>query len=319
MPDMQRGATRDVMAIADRLGVPPLLLTGGPWAIRPDLLGWMAEAARFPERVAGPVQAAATATQAPVARGVAVIPLTGIITPQGSFLSFLFGGAPGGLQSFRETLREAVASPDVYAIVLDVDSPGGLADLIPETAAEVRAARNIKHITAVADTKMNSGAYWIASQASEIVATPSGVAGSIGVYRMHVDASGLNAQMGLKVTYIHAGEHKVDGNSDEPLSGNAQADWQSNVDDIYEMFVADVAAGRRVSEGTVLDAFGQGRTLNARRALQAGVVDRVDTYEAVVTGLLGGARSEGARADLPVQKRVASVSDRAARADLLFS
>lgn len=279
--------TRSVLTRAAELGVPPLLLSASPWAIRPELLGWVAEAARFPEAtdVAATTEAKRKTRAGP--GGVAVVPLTGIITPQGSFLSFLFGGAPGGLLAFRESLREAVASPDVSAIVLDVDSPGGLVDLVPETAAEVRAARDVKPIVAVADTQMNSAAYWIASQAKELVATPSGDAGSIGVYRMHVDWSGNNAMNGIKVSHVHAGLHKVDGNPDEPLNSEVMADWQADVNDVYDTFVADVAAGRKTSRKAVLEGYGQGRTLNAKRALEAGLVDRIDTYENVVRGLLG--------------------------------
>lgn len=300
MPDR---SSRDVLTGAARLGVPPLLLGGGPWAIRSDLLAWVAEAARFPEHT-GPAQAARPAARQP-RTGVAVVPLTGIITPQGSFLSFLFGGAPGGLLAFREALQEAVSSPEVGTIILDVDSPGGLVDLVPETAAEVRAARDVKDVIAVADTQMNSAAYWIASQASTVVATPSGDAGSIGVYRVHDDLSGLNAQIGIKVTYIHAGDRKVDGNPDEPLSPTAIADWQADVDDVYELFVADVAAGRGVSEATVLSDFGEGRTMNARRALDAGLVDRIATFDEVVGELLGQV-PEGAHATDPVPPKLAS-------------
>lgn len=306
----------DFFTTAAKLGVPPLLLSGSPWALRPDLLGWVANAARFPEH-AGPM--AATRAAQPQARGVAVVPLSGILTPMGSFLSFLFGGAPGGLQSFREALREAVNAAEVDSIVLDVDSPGGLVDLVPETAAEVRAARDVKPIVAVADTQMNSAAYWIASQASEVVSTPSGAAGSIGVYRMHIDESGLNAKIGVNVSYVHAGEHKVEGNPDAPLSPEALAYWQSDIDDVYEMFVSDVAAGRRVSETTVLDSYGQGRMFNAKRALEAGLVDRIDTYDNVIGGLLGSvADSARAQAALPPAEPVVPARIDAALAELLF-
>src|SRR5262245_31629619 len=60
-----------------------------------------------------------------VTGGVAVLPLTGVITPRPSFLSLLFGGG-GGLEGFRSQFREALASEDVAAILIDIDSPGGL-------------------------------------------------------------------------------------------------------------------------------------------------------------------------------------------------
>ena len=261
------------------------MLSGSRWAIRPETL---------PEIAAAQVPRAGTLT-APgdpqTMTGVAVIPLTGVITPQGSWLSALFGGAPGGLAGFRAAFAEAIESPAVSAIVIDVDSPGGLVDLVPETAADLQAAKGMKPIVAVADTQMCSAAYWIASQADEIVASPSASVGSIGVYQMHIDESGLNQMLGLRITYISAGEYKVEANPDAPLDPEAAAYMQQGVDDLYGMFVADVAQGRGVDAQAVLDSYGQGRSMNAQRALSAGLVDRIGTYEAVVGGLLGSGTS----------------------------
>jgi signal peptide peptidase SppA len=208
-----------------------------------------------------------------------------------------------GLVDFRDEFRAAVQSPDVGAIVLDVDSPGGLVDLVPETAAEIRDARGTKPIVAVANTMAASGAYWIAAQADELVVTPSGSVGSIGVYMVHEDWSGFNEQQGIQPTYISAGEYKTEGNPDEPLSDEARADWQQEVDDLCAMFVADVAAGRGVTAQQVRDGYGKGRTLIADRALAAGMVDRVDTIETVIGALLvpgstGGAAARAGRASV---------------------
>jgi signal peptide peptidase SppA len=284
----------------------PLTLGRSTWAIRGDALPRLIEAhraggGRALERLAIRASAAvpkAARRQAAARAGgaVAVIPLTGVITPRGSFLSMLFGGGGGGLVDFRENFRQAVVDPDVGAIVLDVDSPGGLIDLVPETAEEIRAARGDKPIIAVANTMAASAAYWIASQADELVVTPSGDVGSVGVYMVHEDWSGWNENQGILPTYISAGRYKTEGNPDEPLSDDARADWQQEVDDLYAMFVGAVAAGRGVPEATVRDGYGEGRTLLAERALAAGMVDRIDTIESVVGGLLadGGRRPAAA-------------------------
>lgn len=318
MTDPARTAAGDLLKQAADAGVAPLLLLdGSPWAIRREVLPQLADAARWPVMAGMNTTRAATPAQ-PVTAGVAVIPLTGIITPQGSWLSMLYGGAPGGLCAFREAFAGALNSPDVSAILIDVDSPGGLCDLVPETAAEIRDARGTKPIVAIADTQMCSAAYWIASQADEVVITPSGYAGSIGVYRMHIDFSRANNDMGVAVTYVHAGKYKVEGNSDEPLGQEARDKWQSDVDDVYETFVADVAAGRQVSGQVVIDDYGQGRTMNARRALEAGLVDRVATYENVIDGLLGRAEPAGASATAVAAALLAQRRDgNVAAADLI--
>jgi signal peptide peptidase SppA len=289
MTDTSRTASEMLMQAADA-GVAPLLLGGSHWAIRQDVLPRIASAMRLQTDALTVSRRAESPTPQTAPSGVVVIPLTGIITPQGSFLSMLFGGAPGGLLAFREQFRAAMASPDVSAIVIDVDSPGGITDLVTETATEIRAARGQgKRIVAIADTQMASAAYWIASQADEIVATPSGSAGSVGVYRIHQDWSVANAQMGIAFSYIAAGKYKVEGNPDQPLDEAARAAWQADVQDAYDMFVADVAAGRGVSAETVIADYGEGRSMNAQRALDAGLVDRVATFDEVVSGLLASA------------------------------
>jgi cell division septation protein DedD len=123
------------------------------------------------------------------------------------------------------------------------------------------------------------------------------------VYMVHEDWSGWNEQQGIQPTYISAGQYKTEGNPDEPLSDEARADWQQEVNDLYAMFVNDVAAGRSVTAQVVRDTYGEGRTLIADRALTAGMVDRIDTIETVIGGLLvpgstGGAAARAGRASI---------------------
>jgi signal peptide peptidase SppA len=287
----------------------PLTLGRSLWAIRPDALPRIVEAHRNGRALAAALGAAATARAARrdatqhAGGGVAVIPLTGVITPRDSFLSLLFGGGSGGLQGFRDDFRTALGSPDVGSIVLDIDSPGGLIDLVPETAAEIRAARGDKPIIAVANTQAASAAYWLASQADELVVTPSGDVGSVGVYMLHEDWSGFNEKQGIAPTYISAGRYKTEGNPDAALSDDAQKAWQQEVNDLYSMFVEAVAAGRDVSASTVRDGYGEGRTLLADRALNAGMVDRIATLETVVGEQLGGRSTRAGASALSAARR----------------
>jgi len=217
---------------------------------------------------------------------IAVLPLRGTIRPRGSWLSQLFGGG-GGLLDFRESFREALADPNVSAIVLDIDSPGGLIDLVPETAAEIRAGRDIKTVVAVSNTLCASAAYWIGSQASEFVVTPSGQVGSVGVFCVHEDFSRMEDMMGISTTIISAGDYKTDGNPYEPLSNTARAAIQDQVDQLYAMFTGDVAAGRGVKQQAVAAGYGSGRLLLASDALAVGMVDRIETLEDTLARLGG--------------------------------
>jgi signal peptide peptidase SppA len=219
---------------------------------------------------------------------IAVLPLQGVITPRGSMLARIFGFGGGGLVGFREDFRAALADDNVSAIIIDIDSPGGLIDQVPETAAEILAARNPdKPIVAVANTLAASAAYWIASAADEISVTPSGQVGSVGVFTVHEDVSKMAAQMGITVTVISAGRYKTEGNPYEPLSKAAAAAMQVNVDDIYGMFVDSIAAGRGVAPAAVRAGYGEGRVVLADRAQQLKMVDRVETLEAAALRLGG--------------------------------
>src|SRR5215467_6271108 len=130
------------------------------------------------------------------------------------------------MDGIRARLEAAAANPDVSAIVLDVDSPGGTVAGTPETAAAVRRAAEVKPVVAVANSLAASAAYWIASQASSLVVGPSADVGSIGVISAHIDRSKMLEDMGLRVTVVSAGRYKAEGNPFAPLSDEAKANMQ---------------------------------------------------------------------------------------------
>lgn len=273
------------------------LLAESPWAIRPDVLPGVVDAVRAHIQAGGdgePEVAAEpnAATRLGAAGGTAVIPIRGVITPHPTLLGLIFG-IDSSLGRLRKMVRRAVSDPDISAIVLDIDSPGGVVDGVPEMAAELRAARDRKPVVAVANASAASGAYWLASQATELHVTPSGDVGSIGVFGVHTDVSGLEQRLGVKTTLISAGKYKVEANPFEPLSDEARESIQQMVDAYYGMFVADVAKGRRVKEADVRGGFGEGRMVLAKPAVAAGMADRVGTVEDAIvraSRLTGGDR-----------------------------
>jgi signal peptide peptidase SppA len=195
-------------------------------------------------------------------------------------------------------VKGALADPDVGAVLLDLDSPGGVVDGIPEAAATLRAMRGSKPIVAVANGMAASAAYWLASQADEMSVTPSGAVGSIGVYATHRDMSGAGKLQGVATTLVSAGKHKTEGNPWEPLSDEARAAIQHDVDHFYNLFTADVAKGRGVKQADVKTGYGEGRVMNAKDALAAGLVDRVETLGEAATRLSRrGAETSTARAE----------------------
>lgn len=232
---------------------------------------------------------------------VAVTPLVGSIIPRADGMAESSGAV--SVQRFRRNLRQALADPEVGSVVIDVDSPGGTVDQVPEMAEEIYAARGDKPIVAVANTLAASAAYWIASAADELVVSPSGEVGSIGVFAMHQDMSGMMEQRGVTVSLIAAGKYKVEGNPFEPLSEEAREAVQGRVDEYYEMFVAAVARQRGVKRSDVRNGFGEGRVVGAREAVRLGMADRVATLDETVERLVGGRRRRSAGATLDVRRR----------------
>lgn len=204
---------------------------------------------------------------------IGILPIQGVIGERMNLLDDISGGTSTELisQQFRAMLNDS----SIKAIILDINSPGGVARSVEEIGQEIYDARGIKPIVAQVNTCAASAAYWIAAQADEIVVTPSGWAGSIGVYTIHEDISEMLAKEGIKETLIYAGEFKVLGNEFEPLSDEAKSVMQQRVDELAASFVRAVARGRKVSLSQVNERFGQGLMFNADELVDRGMADKV--------------------------------------------
>ena len=271
---------------------------GKPWAILPEVWSQLARAAR--DHAAGQEIAASgrgrTAGASQQIRGVAVINIFGVIQQHRSWMMDLFGGT--STAAVGAEIRAASSDPSVRAIVLNINSPGGGVQGVPELASEILKARTKKQVTAVANSMAASAAYWLASQASDLVITPSGSVGSIGVFATHEDVSKALDAEGVKVSLVSAGKYKTEGNPYEPLGEEARANLQADVDAFYGMFVRAVAVGRRVTNSDVLQNYGQGRMLLANQAVRLGMADRLDTLDGVIRQSLRIPAPRGARAIL---------------------
>ena len=213
----------------------------------------------------------------------AVLPIYGVITHRETFLSHLFGGT--SVMSFSAALKQALSDPNISTIIFDVDSPGGSIEGIQELSDEIYAARGKKFMIAQANAAMASAAYWIGSAAHEIVVTPSGQVGSIGVLAAHEDISKALEAKGIKMTVLTYGAHKAEDSPFTPLSEDARAHIQGMVNTVGEIFTSAVARNRGVSASTVQSSFGQGRMVLARDAVRANMADRVGTMTDTIARL----------------------------------
>lgn len=213
--------------------------------------------------------------------GVAVIDVYGILahrTAMQADSSYI-----QGYDGLARQLEGALADPAVRAILLNIDSPGGEVAGAFQLADAIHAARAVKPIAAVAGDMAASAAYLIASAADSVSVTPTGMVGSIGVVTSHVDMSRAMDRMGLTVTYIYAGAHKVDGNPMQPLPAEVAAAIQADIDHYYAMFVGAVA-GYRSMDAAALRAT-EARMFIGASAIAAGLADRVETPDQAIARL----------------------------------
>lgn len=203
------------------------------------------------------------------ADGFAIIPVHGTLINR-------FGASYGyvtGYNFIRNQHNAAMLDPDVKYIVHDHNSYGGEAAGCFELADEIFDSRGEKPIIAVVDSNCYSASMALASAADKIFVTPSSGVGSIGVVAMHVDMSKMLSDWGINITFIHSGDHKVDGNPYEKLDPAVKKDIQAGVDKSRAKFVSLVARNLGLDEKVVYDT--EARTYRADDALKIGLVHAV--------------------------------------------
>lgn len=186
-----------------------------------------------------------------VVNGVAVIPVHGILVAK---WPYPYSEYATGYDMLRLKFGQAFADPDVKAIVMDVESPGGEVsgcfDLVDWLFEAKKAAG--KSVAAILTDYAYSAGYAIASAADSIAVSRTGGAGSIGVWTAHIDFSKFLDDWGVKISLIHSGDHKVDGHPYAPLPDSVRADWQAEIDDLRDLFAATVGRNRTFA-GAKLD------------------------------------------------------------------
>lgn len=218
-----------------------------------------------------------------VQNNVAILPVHGTLVRRGAWI-----GALSGLTSYEglaASFREAIAQPDVHAVLLDIDSGGGEAggvfDLVEEF--QTLSKQYAKPIWAHANEFACSAAYAIACSASQIWVARTGVVGSIGVVCAHLDQSRADEKHGLKWTFVFEGDHKVHGNPHEPLADTAQIKMQADCALLYEMFVDLVAQNRSLNAAAIRDT--KAETFIGAQAVTLGLADAQGTLAQALEAL----------------------------------
>ncbi|MGX9966074.1 S49 family peptidase [Roseomonas sp. F4] len=208
--------------------------------------------------------------------GIAVVPIVGGLANRTGRIDAM-SMPMMSYESILAASRMALADSAVRGLVWDIESPGGEARGCFEAAKSMAALRGSKPIIASANTYAYSAAFGLGTSADLFFVPETGQVGSIGVVALHVDESGADQKAGLAFEYIFAGAHKVDGHPHAPLTDDARSGIRADVDHLYGIFVAGVAANRRMAEDAVRAT--QARCLNAAEAISLGLADRMGTLE----------------------------------------
>lgn len=214
---------------------------------------------------------------------VVVIPIVGtLVNRQGSM------DAASGMISHRSIRNEIVAAANdksVKSILLDIDSGGGEVEGNFDLGRLIRQINDeVKPVVAIANGDAYSGAFSIGVSAGKFFMTETGGVGSVGVIIQHVDFSEHNEAMGIKVTNIKFGEDKDVFSSDFPLSPEAKAVLQNEVNRTGEMFINHVAHMRSISTKSVINT--QAALIFGQEGVNINFVDGISSFDDLLEDMI---------------------------------
>jgi signal peptide peptidase SppA len=262
-------------ALADRLGIAHLFRGGEMLGLKPGAFDQEDEGGRSFSR---------RAEERPyeVVNGVALVPVTGTLVQKLGTLRPYSGMT--GYDGIRLNLLAALDDPEVEAIALLIDSPGGEVAGCFDLADMVFRMRGEKPLWAILDESAYSAAYALASACDHITVPRTGGTGSVGVIGMHVDISQALGKAGLTVTVIRYGAFKAEGNEVEPLSKGALGRMQADIDTMGELFIETVARNRDLKASVVRGT--QAGTFLGAAGVEIGFADAVRAPNAAMADLL---------------------------------
>jgi signal peptide peptidase SppA len=212
--------------------------------------------------------------------GVAIVPVMGPIFPRANMFTEVSGAT--SIQTLALDLQKMLDRPDIKAVLLNVDSPGGAVTGVDEMAGIIKEVAAKKPVTAYVGGAAASAAYWLASAAREIVVTRTGQVGSIGVVatvpqQQEPDDQGV---MDFEIVSSNAPNKRPD-----PTTDDGRQAVLDRINPVEGLFIDAVAGNRGLSRDTILSDFGQGNIVVGQQAVDRGMADRVGTFEGVLAEL----------------------------------
>ena len=213
--------------------------------------------------------------------GIAVLPISGTLSARYDWMASLCGLT--SYEALNAALAALGADDRVRAVLLDINSPGGQAATMLDTADKIRALDARKPVWAHANSMAASAAYALAAGSRRFSLPRLGLAGSIGMVTMHINRAAADAAQGLQYTALYSGARKVQGWGHAPLSAADRADIQTQLDAAREEFARSVASMRGLPLDAVLAT--EGAVYQDAAALDAGLADAVEPIDATLAAL----------------------------------
>ncbi len=212
----------------------------------------------------------------------------------------------GVIADAKETIRQLRRfreDENIRAIVLRVDSPGGVVGPSQEIYREVAKTRQVKKVVASMGAVAASGGYYVVASADGIIANPGTITGSIGVIMEYTNFKELFSKIGLAPVVIKSGTFKDTGSPVRDITPEEEKYLQAFVQELHEQFVAAIAAGRKMKLDTVRK-LADGRIYTGADAKSLGLVDRIGNLEDAVqwAGELAGVKGEVTAVYIPARK-----------------
>jgi protease IV len=179
-----------------------------------------------------------------------------------------------GEGAMRRSINEARNNDDVKAVVLRIDSPGGNALTSDLIWREIELTKKVKPVVVSMGNYAASGGYYIACNATKIFAENNTITGSIGVFGILPNFSGLTNKMGIHSEQVKTHENSGNYNPFAPIDEKFKVVTTEGVEQIYKTFVSHVAQGRKMTFAQV-DAIAQGRVWTGSDAIKIGLVDKI--------------------------------------------
>lgn len=213
-------------------------------------------------------------------RGSAVVGVIEINGVLGGEATSLLTGSSADSSRIMKAIRTAAKRPDIKAVVVRINSPGGTAVAAQEIGIELDKLRKTGKpvITSMGDV-CASGGYWIACSSDYIVANGTTLTGSIGAIMETTNLEGLYDKLGIKQEVFKSGEHKDIGSPGREITPQEREILQAVVSDSYTQFLNQVKQGRKGKiDPLELEDIADGRVFTGETAVELGLVDSLGNY-----------------------------------------